>query len=291
MTAPTPVSEPDATYRETPVAERPLVRQVAERRVWPVFLFRALAMQGMHPTIMAGIEDHSTFFDDPMGRRARTLSYAYRMFFGESQQDTAQEIRELHRDIKGTGYNGRPYHAWNREAWTWVHLTAVEAMIYALSVSFWPLHPGDVEAFYQQGRQTGLLYGVRDQDMPTDLAGLHDYISAGIDNKLVRSPGSDRLQKFVNDQSLLAAASLPRQLRAVLEPVVRQPAFTLAFGAFPQRVRDLWGIKWTRRRQGEYVWLLATIRALSTPLPDRQRMVPDAYRALCGQVCPAPPMR
>jgi hypothetical protein len=36
--------------------------------------------------------------------------------FGRHRSEVAAEIRELHRAVKGTGFDGRSYHAWNRHA-------------------------------------------------------------------------------------------------------------------------------------------------------------------------------
>ena len=94
---------------------------------------RVLSLQGSHPTVAKGLYDHSTVLTDPLGRGpAHHRATRMRILFGSDRPGTAAEIRELHRDIKGTGFDGRPYHAWNREAWTWVHLTTFEALLYGL---------------------------------------------------------------------------------------------------------------------------------------------------------------
>ncbi len=169
-------TEPVTDYVELPVHERPLVRELAEWRTFIPFTGRVLALQGSHETVAKGLYDHSTGFVDPLGRAARTMEYAQRMLFGSDRVSTAAEIRELHRDIKGTGFDGRPYHAWNREAWTWVHLTSFEAFAYSLRVVHGPVDPASLGAPYEDWRQVGMLYGVRSADMPTDVVGLHEYV-------------------------------------------------------------------------------------------------------------------
>ncbi|MET7769484.1 oxygenase MpaB family protein [Nocardia sp. NPDC005366] len=279
MDSQTPHSVSDTDYTEIPVAERALVHLTAQRQVWPIFLFRAMALQGSHPTIAVALEDHSTGFTEPAARASRTLSYAYRVYFGENLAETAREIRQLHRPITGQGYDGKPYHAWNREAWTWVHLTTVEAMLYAVGACFPSLSAEDAEAFYREGRAIGLLYGVREQDMPADIAGLRAYVDAGIQDKLATSPGTRRLRRLVDEQSILELP-LPRPIQVVVDRLAARPVHTLMFGGFPEPIRRLWDVRWTRAREIEYRALLTALRVGSRALPRRLLLVPEARAAL-----------
>ena len=261
---------------DTPVAERPLVRELAEWRLFLPFTGRVLALQGAHPTVAKGIYDHSDVFADPFGRARRTMDYAQRLMFGPDRAATAHELRELHRDIKGTGFDGRPYHAWNREAWTWVHLTTFEATLYALRAIHGPVPRAQQEALYRDVKAVGVLYGVRADDMPADIASLKTYIHEGIETKLTHRPDIRLLRRMAKPRRL----PIPNSAWRVLWRAAGHPSDVMLFGSFPPVIRRRWGVRWTRLHELEHRAQLAALRTASAPLPDRLRMLPYAYRAL-----------
>ncbi|MEU5843923.1 oxygenase MpaB family protein [Rhodococcus sp. NPDC047139] len=282
-TPPQPV--PQSIEDDVPVADRPFIRLLADRRIWPMFLFRALSLQGTHPTVMVALEQHSKSFTEPSVRAENTLAYTYRVYFGENVAESARELREMHRPITGLDYEGRKYHAWNRDVWTWVHLTTIESLIYAIEICFGPQPGPEVEAFYQESCRLGILFGVREQDMPGDVAALRRYVEDGITDKLAMSPGTRRMQRLVDEQDVIATleprlATLPRPLPALLERLTSRPVKTLMFGAFPEPVRRIWGVSWNTAREREFRALLAAMRVGSRLIPERLRMIPEARAAL-----------
>ena len=272
---------------ETPLGRRPLARQLAEWRLLVPFTGRVLALQGSHPTVAAGIYQHSDLFTDPWQRAQRTFLYAQRILFGPDRAATAAEVRELHRSIKGVGLDGRPYHAWNREAWTWVHLSGVEASMFALEKIHGPLPVVELEALYDEARHVGTLYGVRPQDMPADLQGLRAYIEEGIEKKLTHRPLVELVPSL---RDLPAPPGLPvsRLLWRMSVQQATHPAHIALAGSFPPLIRDRWGIRWSVLHELEYQAQLTVLRALTAPLPDRLRMSPYPYRMLRrGSAVPA----
>jgi uncharacterized protein (DUF2236 family) len=268
-------------------ATRPLARQLGQWRVFLPFYARAIGLQGSHPTIARSLVDHSSVFDDPWGRAVRTTGYALRFVFGEDRASTAAELRELHRPLGGVGDDGRAYHPWDRDVWTWVHLTTAEALVYAVDVMCGPWPHRHLEAFYRDTRRIGLLYGVRESDMPEDLEGLRAYVDDGVASMLRSNPGTDKLRDALlagdHLRALVSAAPLAGPFSQVLGRALARPSHTLLFGAFPEAVRRLWHVRWTGLDQARYVGLLLALRAATEPLPDRLRMFPPAYRALHGR--------
>lgn len=261
---------------ETPVAQRPLVRELAEWRTLIPFAGRVAALQGTHPTIAKGLYDHSTAFTDPVGRTRRTLEYAERMLFGMNRAETAAEIRSMHRDIKGTGLDGRPYHAWNRDAWTWVHLSTFDAFRYSLKAVHGAIPLERMEALYAVWREAGELYGVRPQDMPGDVASLRAYIRNGVETKLSHSPDPN----LIRDMARPKEVPLPDPVWALLRRVSRHPLEVVLYGPWPSLLRRRVGITWTPVHTAEYRAFLGVLRTVPAVLPDRLRMLPYAHRAL-----------
>lgn len=275
----TAAMSPSSTGVDDPVASRPLVRELAEWRLFVPFTGRVLALQGSHPTVAAGIYQHSELFTDPWRRARRTFVYAQRVMFGPDRAGTTAEIRELHRHIKGIGFDDRPYHAWNRDAWTWVHLTTFEATLFALERIHGALAPDDLEALYAEARQVGCLYGVRAEDMPPDVAGLKAYVEDGIASKCTHRPVVDlvpSLQQVPPPPGL----PVPRLAWKLSMGTVAHPAHIALAGSFPRTIRQRWGIRWSALHELEYRAQLQVLRTVTAPLPDWLRMLPYPYRVL-----------
>src|SRR5205814_764150 len=85
----------------------------------------ALMLQVAHPTVAAGVREHSDFKSDPWGRLWRTLDYVHMLVYGEPDAavNTGQAMRAMHQRIRGVAPDGRHYHALEPEAYAWVHAT------------------------------------------------------------------------------------------------------------------------------------------------------------------------
>src|SRR5881398_3427307 len=93
----------------------------------------ALLLQVSHPTVGAGVSEHSEFQRDPWGRLLRTLDYTCTMVYGgpRAAGEMGQRIRAFHRQINGRTSDGRRYHALEPEAYAWVHATLAEGVVVA----------------------------------------------------------------------------------------------------------------------------------------------------------------
>ena len=78
----------------------------------PVAGLRSLLMQALHPLAMAGVDQHSGWRRDPVGRLAATSAYVATVGFGEraAAQQAAARVRRIHEHVKGVDtVTGRPY--------------------------------------------------------------------------------------------------------------------------------------------------------------------------------------
>ena len=249
---------------------------------WPFvvpFAGRVLALQGMHPIVSAGLEDHSDVFDNTWGRAWETLRYGLELIFGDTE-GTARAIRALHRGIRGVGYDGRRYHAWNTAAWTWVHLTTLEATLFSLDAIWGPVPADEQEALYVEWKTVGRMYGVRERAMPGDVAGLRAYVARGIEHDLVATPTARRLLDVVGTRlPRPPGLPVPRPLWWLMRPGAGHAASTVLLGSFPTVLRRRLNVGWTPIHEAEYRAVLTGLRVTSAVLPDRLRLFPIAYRA------------
>lgn len=94
---------------------------------------RALMLQACHPLALAGVEQHSSYRQDPLGRLQRTNLYVTTSTFGTTAlaEQTAAMVRRVHESVVGTSPDGRPYSAEDPRLLLWVHLGLTESMLIA----------------------------------------------------------------------------------------------------------------------------------------------------------------
>jgi uncharacterized protein (DUF2236 family) len=65
---------------------------------------RALLVQALHPLAMAGVDQHSNWRQDPVGRLAATTQYTTTVTFGEraAAEQAAAIVRRIHDRVRGT---------------------------------------------------------------------------------------------------------------------------------------------------------------------------------------------
>ena len=104
----------------------------------PVAGLRALHLQALHPLAMAGVDQHSGWRQDPVGRLAATSGYLATVTFGDrgSAERVAARVRRIHEHVRGVDtVTGQPYAAGDPALLLWVHATFVgSGMVAAAAV-------------------------------------------------------------------------------------------------------------------------------------------------------------
>lgn len=85
----------------------------------------ALLLQMLHPSVLAGVWDHSNFREDMLGRLRRTARFIAVTTYGSREEAEAAiaRVRAVHGKVRGTLPDGTPYSADDPELLTWVHVT------------------------------------------------------------------------------------------------------------------------------------------------------------------------
>jgi uncharacterized protein (DUF2236 family) len=112
--------------------DRPIRRVHADASMF-VGGLRALLLQSLHPLAMAGVAEHSDYRGDPWGRLQRTSTFLAVTTFGpaDDAQRAVDKVRGIHRRVKGTAQDGRPYHAADPHLLEWVHIAEVDSFLMA----------------------------------------------------------------------------------------------------------------------------------------------------------------
>ena len=85
----------------------------------------ALLLQMLHPAVLAGVWDHSSFRGDMLGRLRRTARFIAVTSYGTRDQAGAaiEKVRDVHTRVRGTFADGAPYAADDPRLLAWVHVT------------------------------------------------------------------------------------------------------------------------------------------------------------------------
>ena len=147
----------------------------------PVAGLRSLLIQALHPLAMAGVDQHSDWRRDPVGRLAATSSYLATVSFGDraAAERAAARVRRIHEHVHGTDpVTGRPYAASDPALLLWVHATLVESTMVACELFGTPLAPADGDRYVSEMAVAAELVGIPAALVPSDLAGLRQYLSS-----------------------------------------------------------------------------------------------------------------
>lgn len=94
---------------------------------------RSLLLQALHPLALAGVDQHSSYREDPFGRLQRTGAFIAATTYGSEElaQATIDAIKVMHRRVSGQASDGRGYSAQDPELLLWVHLALTDSMLQA----------------------------------------------------------------------------------------------------------------------------------------------------------------
>src|SRR3954453_17151014 len=150
----------------------------------------ALILQVAHPTVGAGVGQHSNFAADPWGRLLRTLDYVNGTIYGgpELAAEVGRRGRGMHRTIKGVRPDGERYHALEPAAYAWVHATLASAVVDGHKRFGSPMRHEQKEAFWAEWRRLGRLIGVRERDLPETWQGFREYFEETVEYELTDNP-------------------------------------------------------------------------------------------------------
>ena len=239
----------------------------------------ALMLQVAHPTVGAGVAEHSDFQRDPWGRLFRTLDYTSTMVYGGAAAaiDMGARVRAMHKRIKGTLPNGEHYHALEPEAYAWVHATLAESIVLGHQRFGRPLRPDQVERFWVEWRGLGRLLGIRSRDLPEDWAGFRTYFDEIVATRLESTQSvHDVLAALARPSSPPVPSFADPAWKAMRVPTAR--IFHLAtVGLMPPILRARCGLHWTPREERELRALGRASRAATPLMPERLRIFGPSY--------------
>ena len=147
----------------------------------PVAGLRALLLQALHPLAMAGVDQHSNWRADPVGRLAATSGYLAITTFGEraSAGRAAARVRRIHERVRGVdGVTGQEYCASDPALLLWVHAALVDSNVVARNLFGTPLTDDDADRYIEEMVVAAQLVGVPAELVPDSAAALDRYLAS-----------------------------------------------------------------------------------------------------------------
>jgi uncharacterized protein (DUF2236 family) len=235
---------------------------------------RALLLQLAHPSVAAGVAEHSDFRADPWRRLQGTLRSYLTIVYGTATAARAEirRLNGLHRTITGPGYRAR-----DPELNLWVHATLVDSTIVVADRWLEPLSHERRRRYYEETVPIGRAFGIPPALLPADLDAFERYVAASI------GPGGPVHPNAVARD--LADAVLHPPLGPVIPILAPVPpslyAWTLwpALELLPPTIRAEYGFAWDPLQRAISRWLVTAWRWWRPSLPAEFRQMPAALAA------------
>jgi uncharacterized protein (DUF2236 family) len=239
-----------------------------------------LLLQVAHPTVSAGVVDHSDFEQRPWERLIRTLDYVNVLIYGGREAAAAgRRLRTLHRHFKGVREHGGRYSALEPEAFAWVHATVLNTYVVGNRHFGHRLKRAELEQFYREYRGLGRLIGVRERDLPASWAGFEEYFARTAETVLERTEALERVLHQVRDAANPLPLPLPGPVWRVMWLPARRAVWLGGVGPVDSAVRRRLGIGWNILDETQFRAIGAALRPLTPVLPAGLRIGgPDQLR-------------
>lgn len=199
----------------------------------PVGAMRAVLMQALHPLAMAGVDQHSGWRKDPVGRLAATTAYEATITYADKATAgrAAARVRAVHSRVHGADpVTGRSYAAGDPALLLWVHAALVHSSLGAIALVGTPLAIADADRYVSEMTVAAELVGVPREMIPDNVAALEQYIT-GVRPELRSTPAAEESMGYLLDPAGLGeeVAELWQDIRDA------------AIASLPGWARDLYG--------------------------------------------------
>jgi uncharacterized protein (DUF2236 family) len=156
---------------------------------------RALLVQTCHPLAMAGVQQHSKYREDPLGRFQRTAKFVNATTYGTTAEAEAAIalVRRIHTMINGVAPDGRAYRADDPALLSWVHNVEVDSILLAYR-RFGPgLGNDDADTYVREMARVGGAVGAN--DIPDTARDLRAWVDGHPERRI--TPDARRAARFL----------------------------------------------------------------------------------------------
>jgi uncharacterized protein (DUF2236 family) len=207
--------------------------RVAADLVSPVAGVRALLMQALHPLAMAGVDQHSDWRRDPVGRLAATSGYLTTVTYGDraAAEQAAAWVRRIHEHVRGTDpATGKQYAASDPVLLLWVHAALVDSGLAVAGIFGTPLTADRADRYVAEMAVAAELVGVPAALVPRTAIDLHGYLES-VRPELICTPAARESMSY-----LFELPGLAEELGGIWQDI-----WDAAVAALPEWAREMYG--------------------------------------------------
>ena len=221
-----------------------MIRRIHREYVVGLAGHRALLMQAAHPVAFAGFFMSTGSLDDPYPRLRRTAQVLDTILFGERDEAdrVTARVRHVHAQMRGVLPEpagrfpaGTPWAADDPELTLWILATLADSGALVYTRYLGGLTRAERDAYWQDWRVVGRLFGLADADMPADDRELRSYMRHMLQGDTLH------VSKEARELGIHVVLRPP-------VPVAARPLLELAnfitVGLLPARIRRQYGLWW-----------------------------------------------
>jgi uncharacterized protein (DUF2236 family) len=250
-----------------------MVRRVHRESVVGLAGPRTLLLQATHPVAFAGFFAHTGALDEPYERLSRTARTMDAIMFGpRAEADRlTRRVRAMHRRVRGELAEpagrfpaGTPYAADDPELLLWILAAIVDSSLLVYDKYVARLSRDERDAYWQDYKLIGTLFGLREAEMPADVDGLDAYMADMLaSGDLHITPRARELAL-----QIVMRPPVPLHMRPLLEL-----ANQITVGLLPADIRRGYGLRWDPARSVALHGGAEYVRRVLVPLlPERLRL-------------------
>ena len=246
-------------------------------REWAVTLSgpRTLLMQAAHPVAFAGFFAHTGSLGDPYRRLERTAAVMNTIAFGEraAADRATRRVRLMHSRVRGVLAEpagrfpaGTPYAADDPELLMWILGALADSALVVYDRYVATLSDEERDAYWQDARVVGGLFGLADDEMPRDIHAFDAYVDGML------ASGDLWVGDLARDLAVDVVLRPPAPVAA--RPLV-EAVNQITIALLPREIRTLYGFGWDPLRGAAVRGGAEYLKRLVLPLlPHRVRAVP-----------------
>jgi len=226
----------------------------------------AVLLQIAHPLVAAGVDQHSDFRRDPFGRFHRTANTSLDAVFGTTARArrALRRIDARHMSVRGTGDDGRPYHARDPQLLLWVQATLVLTSLRWYELVAGRLPAADRQRYWGEGKVFARELGVPDDLFPPTIDDLERYARDMLETAVV----PDSTSRVVARRVLHPIAIVP--------DAMYWPTDVITAGLLPPSLRDAFELRWGTAERFFFRFAIHTLRVWRAVAPRWLAFVPHA---------------
>ena len=250
-----------------------MLRRVHEQRaVGLMYGQRALGIGAIAPLNFVGTRLHSRSLDKPFHRLAHTGKAFETIFFGSREEADAVLgfVERLHEGVRGDLPEaagpmpaGTPYSAFDPELMLWTVAVMADSAQYFYELFVARLSPAERDVLWRDYIRFGELFGMPREAAPPSYREFRDWWDAELASDRVHLTAEAR---YVGS-AIMFEIPVPASRRLAM-----QVHNLVMLGSLPARVRELYGLRWTRAQAAAFRAVVGGLRATRPLSPEAARV-------------------